>query len=500
MEPARSALPGLPPRPAAEERLERPAAVLLEQSAEPSSPARTLQPSSLRALLTGWLVWPLATLILASAVPTYFMALRAANAAYDSALLDPALAISNHLLQREHSIAIDLPASALDALRIDARDRIFMQVRDSKGQVILGSTQALPPPPGELPEGGHVYYDGALNGERIRIAALQVAQPIEPVLVQVAETYVKRNTMIREMLVATLISELVVAAAAVALLWFGIGRGLAPLDRLRREIAARTPQDLRPVSVADKPDEVRPVIIALNQLLNRLKSAIGGQQRFIANAAHQLRTPLAGLKTHAELARRQPSTVELRSLLDMIAGETERTSHLVNQLLALARAEPEGTAANDMPVNLREVANRAAQEWVPRALAKDIDLGFELDDAWTMGEPMLMRELLANLIDNALSYIPPKGTVTVRTTREGDRAVLEVEDDGPGIPAAERARVFERFYRAQGTVGEGCGLGLAIVAEIAQRHNAHAEILTPAGGTGTLVRASFPTVRAVTRD
>ncbi|HXC37508.1 MAG TPA: sensor histidine kinase [Burkholderiales bacterium] len=471
------------------------------EGATPGRPGLGMfRPSSLRALLTGWLVWPLATLILASAVPTYYLALSAANSAYDSALLDPALAISNHVLVRDNAVSIDLPASALDALRIDARDRIFMQVRDSRGQMAPGSA-ALPAPPEDIPEGSHIFYDSKLNGEKIRVAALQVPHPAGPVLIQVAETFVKRETMVREMLVATLFSELLVAAAAVGLLWFGIGRGLAPLDRLRREIAARSPKDLRPLSVEDKPDEVQPMIAALNQLLNRLKAAIEGQQRFIANAAHQLRTPLAGLKTHAELARRQPSSVELRPLLEMIAGETGRTAHLVNQLLALARAEPEGSAdSNDAPVNLLDVVSRAAQEWVPRAVAKDIDLGFELEDAWTMGEPMLMRELLANLIDNALAYTPASGTVTVRTLKRGHSSVLEVEDDGPGIAPEERARVFERFYRAQGTAGEGCGLGLAIVSEIAQRHGARVEILTAASGKGTLIRTSFGTVRPAPPD
>ena len=298
--------------------------------------------------------------------------------------------------------------------------------------------------------------------------------------------------MVREMLVAMLSSEVLVAAAAIVLLWLGIGRGLAPLDRLRDEIAARSPQDLRPVSIDDKPGEVKPVIGAINQLMHRLKSAIDSQQRFIANAAHQLRTPLAGLKTHAELARRQPSTDELKALLDIIAGETERTSHLINQLLTLARAEPgAGDEEIGAPLNLREVANRVAQDWVPRAMSKDIDLGFELKDAWVLGDALLLRELLANLVDNSISYTQAKGSVTVRTFRRGAESILEVEDDGQGIPPDERSRVFERFYRAQGTPGEGCGLGLAIVSEIARRFGGQVEIQTPSTGRGTLIRASF---------
>lgn len=453
-----------------------------------NSPDRT---SSLRSLLTWWLVWPLATLVLASAIPTYYLALGAANSAYDSALLDPALAISSHVVINEHKIAVDLPLSALDALRIDTRDRIFVQVRNSRGDTALGAT-TLPSPEDPIPVGEHVFYNGVLNGERIRIAALQVPHSTGPILVQVAETTVKRDTMVREMLVAMLSSEVLVAATAIILLWLGIGRGLEPLDNLRDEIAARSPQDLRPVSVVDKPAEVQPVIGAINELMNRLKSAIDSQQRFIANAAHQLRTPLAGLKTHAELARRQPSTDELRALLDIIAGETERTSHLINQLLTLARAEP-GAGESELaaPLNLREVANRVAQDWVPRAMTKDIDLGFELDDAWVIADALLLRELLANLVDNSISYTPTKGSITVRTLRRDAESIVEVEDDGQGIPVDERTRVFERFYRARGTSGEGCGLGLAIVSEIARRFGGKVEIQTPPSGQGTLIRARF---------
>jgi two-component system sensor histidine kinase TctE len=242
----------------------------------------------------------------------------------------------------------------------------------------------------------------------------------------------------------------------------------------------------------DKPQEIRPLVSALNGLLARLNGAIDGQKRFIANAAHQLRTPLAGLKTHAELARRDPGQGEMRALLDMIAGETERTSHMVNQLLALARTEPGvGPVCGSDPVNLRDVASRAVQSWVPKALAKNIDLGFELDDAWTLGDALLLRELLANLLDNAIAYTGPGGAVTVRT-RVADRGVfLEVEDNGIGIPESERAHVFERFYRVTGIGGEGCGLGLAIVSEIADRHDAQIQIITPSQGRGTCLRVIF---------
>jgi signal transduction histidine kinase len=447
---------------------------------------------SLRQRLTYWLFGPLLLLVGAGTFASYRIALNAANDAYDSALLDPALAIASHVRRTGGRLELDLPNVALEALRYDAQDRVFLQVRGPGGELIAGTPQ-LPSPPERLGTDRHVFYDARLDTERVRVAALAVRSETGVVLVQVAETLVKREKLVMELLIASTLPQVMIATAAVALFWFGIGRGLTPLDRLSEEIGARSPRDLRAVREEGQPLEVKPLVAALNRLLSRLSAAIESQQRFIANAAHQLRTPLAGLKTHAELARRQPSTVELRSLLDMIAGETQRTSHLINQLLTLARAEPqEAHAGAGQPLNLHELISRDVRERVQRALEKNIDLGFELQDAWTLGQPLLVRELVGNLLDNALAYTQPGGAVTVRTVENGADATVEVEDNGPGIPESEREKVFERFYRMPATSGEGCGLGLSIVAEIAERHGARIELGAPARGRGTLVRVHFP--------
>lgn len=448
------------------------------------------QPDSLQRLLARWLIGPLTGLIILSGIPAYLTAISAAQDAYDSALLDPALAIASHLRVVDDQIEIGLPVIALDALRIDSVDRMFFQVLGPENQRIAGNA-AIPLPPSGLAS-DHGYYQADIEGEHVRVAALSVPHGHGRILVQVAETLIKRERLVKELLLSTLVPELSVVLAALALFWYGIRRGLKPLERLRKEIASRSPTDLRPVIEEDKPQEIRPLVSALNQLLTRLNGAIDSQKRFIANAAHQLRTPLAGLKTHAELARRDPDPVEMRALLDMIAGETERTSHMVNQLLTLARTEPGvGPVSGRNPVNLHDVASRAVQSWVPKALAKNIDLGFELEDAWTLGDTLLLRELLANLIDNAIAYTHAGGAVTVRTRVMDGGAWLEVEDNGIGIPDSERPRVFERFYRVAGTGGEGCGLGLAIVTEIADRHDAKVDILTPSEGRGTCVRVVF---------
>jgi len=448
-------------------------------------------PGSLKQLLSLWIVAPLLALILLSAIPTYFLAVHAANDAYDNELLDPALVIASYLRQHENRVELMLPTVTLEALRIDSADRLFFRVVDADGRAII-STGDIPPPPIDITPASHEFYDANIHNERVRVVALTVPRQTGNVLVQAAETYMKRDRLVKEMLLGSLAPAIAVAIAAAILSWIGIRRSLAPLNRMRDEIARRSPADMSPLHEADTLQEVRPLVTALNNLLGRLAVALGAQQRFIANAAHQLRTPLAGLKTHVELALRELRPDETRSLLGIIAGETERASHLAIQLLTLARAEPvQGSAIACAPVNLRDIAGRSVQDWVPRALQKNIDLGFELDDAWTSGDPLLLRELLGNILDNAIAYTRPGGSITVRTRPESTACILEVEDNGPGIPASEQERVFERFYRIPGTSGDGCGLGLAIVQEIAERHGARVELGTPSDSSGTRLRVYF---------
>jgi two-component system sensor histidine kinase TctE len=446
---------------------------------------------SLRRLLSIWLVAPLLVLIILSAIPAYNLAVKAANDAYDDELIDPAIAIARFVRTNEERLEVDLPPVALEALRVDTANRIFFRVTGPDGELIAGNA-AIPRPEEGITSGTNRVYSSKVNNLSVRVAAVAVPRRYGPVLVQVAETTDKRDRLVREILFGTLAPAVLVLVAASALLWFGIRRALAPLDELRAEIARRSPTDLAPLSDTSTPEEVKPLVSSINQLLGRLEGALGTQQRFIANAAHQLRTPLAGLKTHVELARRELQSGETRALLDMIAGETDRASHLANQLLSLARAEPgSAPSAAQQPVNLRTLANRAVQDWVPQALQQNIDLGFEVEDAWILGEPSLLRELLGNLLHNAILYAGAGGRVTVRTRVASGEALLEVEDDGPGIPVAERERVFERFYRVAGTSPPGCGLGLAIVREIADRHEAQVKLDAPASGKGTLFRVSF---------
>jgi two-component system sensor histidine kinase TctE len=294
--------------------------------------------------------------------------------------------------------------------------------------------------------------------------------------------------------------QLLLIVLAGFMLWFAVGRGLAPLETLRREVENRSHRDLSALPVEETPQEVKPLISAMNELLDRLSLALAAQQRFIADAAHQLRTPIAGLKTQTELAMRQTPPGEAQVTLRQLRSATEQTTHLVNQLLSLARAEPPaGRVHTSDRVDLEALARGATTDWVPRALDRNVDLGFDADSerAYVEGDPFLLREMLNNLLDNAIRYTQPGGQVTVRVSRMHESPVLTVEDNGPGIPDTERGRVFERFYRVLGTGTDGCGLGLAIVREIAQSHGAQVELTTSSGGHGTTARVVFPAVQSV---
>jgi two-component system sensor histidine kinase TctE len=315
------------------------------------------------------------------------------------------------------------------------------------------------------------------------------------ILIQVAERSALRADFARQIMLRMMLPQAILVVLAALAVWFGVGIGLRALTAMRREIESRSHVDLSPIDEAGAPTEVQPLLRAMNDLLSRLSAALAAQQRFIADAAHQLRTPVAALKTQAELAVRQVRDGEAAATLQQLHTAADHAARLVAQLLTLARAEP-GSHRSVMrePVALAALARDISREWVPRALTRQIDLGF--DDASVASiisaDPFLIHEMLNNLIDNALQYTPPGGRVTVRVRQENAQAMLEVEDDGPGIPADEREKIFERFYRMPGGAPEGCGLGLAIVREIAQGHHATVTVQAGAGDRGTRMTVTFP--------
>ena len=445
---------------------------------------------SIRRRMLMFLISSLLLMVAGAGVVSYWVALRSANDAYDRSLLDPALDIAENLRIDATGAHVDLPEKALEALVYDQVDRVIFQVRSPTNSIVDG-VQDLPPPP-ELGPGQHVFFDGANEGESIRIAAHRTANGY---VVQVGETLHKRNRLIGEILVAGFVPTLLVAVAATALAWVGVAHALRPLEQLRLELTRRAPHNLRPLPEAAAPAEIAPVVEAFNGLLSQVRDASTMQQRFLANAAHQLRTPLAGLQMHLELLLRRELSPDVRGEVERMHGATVRASRLANQLLALAKAESAPDHSRELErVDLGVIAGASAREWAPKAPALAIDLGFALDRAEMLGNPLLLSELVDNLLDNALHYTPAGGAVTVTTGCTEGIAFLCVEDTGPGIPESERSKVLERFYRIAGTPGDGSGLGLSIVQEVVARHRGVLGIEVPAGHCGTRFCVRFPTV------
>jgi len=453
-------------------------------------PARSLRAHLLRMLLP-----PVAALLVLGALVAYYPSIEPATQAYDQGLIDVGVSLGTYIREDEKGFRLELPVQVDQVLRRDSYDSVYYRVLGPSGEEIAGDEGLPGPPPDRDWRAGFLTYDASYQGQKIRAVALPAQCGSQACSVLVAETTVKRKRLQRDILVSSLLPEMLIAFATLLIVWFGVKRGLGPLARLSDEIKERSPGDLRPIDAAGAPEETRPLVSALNGLLDEVAQASRNQQRFLANAAHQLRTPLAGLQAHTELALAKPLTPEVRAELEQVRQATIRTGRLANQLLALARAEP-GARGNAAELNLKSLAESEADSWVHQALARDVDLGFDLQWAPVQGDAFLLREALANLVHNALEYSQRGGHVTVRTGRNGTHSFLEVEDDGPGIPPPERDRVLERFYRVPGTPGTGSGLGLAIVREIATGHGATISITDATGdvsGTrGCRVAITFP--------
>src|SRR6266702_3496873 len=302
-----------------------------------------------------------------------------------------------------------------------------------------------------------------------------------------------RTTLARDILLAMVAPQVALVGIASLLAWLGVSRGLKPLTDLAWQIEARDQNNLTPVPQTGLPREARVLAARINELLARLDSAIRAQKRFVADAAHQLRTPLAAVMLHAERAQRAPDGATEREALRALHRSVERAGRMSQQLLALARTDPDAINAVELkPLDLVALARRVGEEWIPRALKRDIDFGLIAPDTpvWITGDDRLLGELLSNLIDNALRSSNPAGRVSV-IVEAGPPAALAVQDDGPGIPDDERVRIFERFYRVPGSAGDGCGLGLAIVEEIARLHSSSVEVSTGSDARGSRFTVIF---------
>lgn len=468
---------------------------------------------SLRVLLLRWLLAPLLTLLLVATLISFYSVRVATTRAFDRALQDPIQAIVQRIVfVRGHPVLL-MSQDSLRSLFTHVYDKAYFQLADDAGHVFAGNLNISIPSSlqgtaslagrssrlSALPSARNsqlVFYNARYAGHDVRVGAMRLVLVdadgvLHPLVVQIAETLIRRDRNLYELLALTLMPALVIALAAVALVSQGIRRGLEPLEVLRREISSRSHTDLRPVPEQHAPLEARPVVMALNTLLGNLSAVIEGQHRFLANAAHQLRTPLAGLQTQVELLLREPLPADTANVLRTLLDATRRVTHLANQLLALARAEPGAQYLLQLQqLDLAEVVEGMMAGWLPVAQEKNIDIGFELQSVCCMADRLLLTELIGNLVDNAMRYTPRGGVVTVRCYQT-EYSVIEVEDNGMGIPVGQRQNVLERFYRVEGSPGNGCGLGLSIVTEIVRQHQARLEILDTDSGVGVRMRVSF---------
>lgn len=474
-----------------------------------------LRPQSLRVQLLLRLSWPLVFVVSVDAIVSYRVALHFTDSAYDRWLLDSARSLAQQVKTHKDTIVLDLPPSAIEVFRWDDIDKTFFKVESEQAGFLAGD-RALPTPPlTRLFKEQPTYTDETFQGQRIRVVsvltepAAQIATrrkpvtesaPVEPapagrgaVLVAVAETLNKRRDMTEEILLAVLLPQLLLVSITFLHIWTGVNRGLQPLRDLARSLGQRSARELSPIPDAGVPLEVRSLTDTINALLQRLGSAMATQRRFIENAAHQLRTPLAGLKIQAERALRTGDSALIEPALTHIKHSADRVSRLSSQLLVLARSESMSLGLREFgKVDLTALVRDCCMEWAPLALEQGIELGFEGPPRRVrcLGDPMLLRELLNNLIDNAIRYGGSGGQIGVKLESEPELKMI-VEDDGPGIPPGEVERVFERFYRIAGSSGEGCGLGLAIVREIADLHDAQVRILPGAALRGTRIEVVF---------
>ncbi|WP_284155243.1 sensor histidine kinase [Sulfuricystis thermophila] len=457
-------------------------------------------PNSLFGEILDWMLAPLLLVWPFSITVTYQVAVEIVDQVYDRVLVEHLGRALSGVRVTAAGVEVTLPPAQPAKTDDSESDSQFYQVALAEGELIAGEADLPPLKGGDVRTLGKTHFrDGQIQGEPVRIAYQLLPSPDDarPILVQAAETRNQRKALTSQIISSVLLPQFAIIPLAVVLVWLGLTRGLAPLTRLQERIRSRRPDDLSPIDLSTVPEELQPMISAFNQMMARLEDNLAAQQRFIAAAAHQLKTPLTGLKTQTELALRETDASQLKEYLRRIAAGVERASRMTYQLLNLARAEASHDVKQPMVrIDLESLVREVTIRYVPRALERNIDLGFEIQAKdqpmpWVSGVRVLLAEMIDNLIDNAIKYTPVGGTVTVRLIAAA-QPVLEIEDTGIGIPVEERERIFERFYRTLGTDAEGSGLGLAIVREIADLHHIQIEIGDNPAGSGSLFRLTFP--------
>lgn len=461
---------------------------------------------SLRKQLLTWVLVPMTFLLLLNIGLYYKLGHDSANRRHDKFLFEASKILLDQLRSEQGIVKFDIHSGALNMLYADKIDEVYYSLSWPMQEYPIGYPD-LPAPHARSGSTPH-FYLADYAGQPVRMMDATMPDADVPgglVEVRLAKTLNIHHERTQEWIWRVLPAQLFLIMFAGGLVWWGVGRGLRPLVQMRDEVSRRSPHDLSPLQADTVVAEVRPLIDGFNQLLGRLEISIAQQKRFVADAAHQLRTPIAGMKAQAELALQLNDPAEIRHSLRQIQLSTEQTAHLVQQLLSLARTEPEAQGQSSMQgIDLTELVTCVTTSWVDAALKKDIDLGLEAEEhvkCTMLGNRFLLAEMMNNLLDNALRYTPNHGWVTVRMRVTEERSIIEVEDSGIGIPENLRERVFERFYRVLGSDQPGCGLGLAIVREIVTYHAGSITVLSGAQGRGTLFRLEFPKqIREATRQ
>lgn len=452
--------------------------------------------SSLQRRLFGWLMLPLLVALPLLGMALYEQVQRSAQGWLDEGLEDTALTLAGQIDLRSGEPRIDISATMDRALRFDRQDDVFYLVLAPNGEVMQGDaglTEVQPLTP-EQASGQAFYGDVRLRDRELRLVQLGRDCGLGVCQVMVAETLHKRDALQQQIASLVALSGLGLVLLLALAGWWAIRQGLAPLTGLSVELEHRDLHRLTPLK-APLPRELVPLQAAFNRLFERLDRAAGAQREFLADAAHQLRTPLTSLQTEIELAMLEPHDQRLDPMLERLRQRVVRSARLAQQLLSLARAEDRSVDVGQR-IDLRDIATESGQDWAHRSLPSGVDLGFELAEAPALGHAFLLREALENLIHNAVSYAGSGARITVRCGSGPQGAWLEVEDNGPGIPVAERQAAMQRFRRGSSASGSGSGLGLAIAADIAVRHSGRLELLDANAGPGLRARLSLPPLPA----
>ena len=445
--------------------------------------------SSISRQLVLWLAVPLMLLALCGALLHYFNNVAPSVIGLDQRLREASNALMARIEVSDGRITLDTAADGRPPL--PAADSVVYAVRDAQGRLLLGDARLSGVSLDDTND--QLFALARLDRRNVRTLTTRFDTSAGVLLLSTADVRASREPAARFGLMSTLLWDFVQLDLTLVLVWVGIQLGLRPVKRLRQEIARRSVLDLRPIDQSSVPRELAPVVVTLNRLFALLRTSVQSQQQFIANTAHQLRTPITGMLAQLELLAAEPSAAPLQARLATLQEGVRQLAHSANQLLSLARADPSvNIAAKNQTISLDTIVREVTAKFIDRAIRSDIDLGVDAQPARVIADPSLLDDLLSNLVDNALKYTPAGGTVTVSAGEHGGRPFIAVVDTGRGIPESERERVRQRFFRMPNSPGHGSGLGLAIVDEIAGLYGAEVGIGPGENGVGTRVSVRFP--------